>query len=63
MSDIWTKLNSEWEGDEIGVIAQTNCDTEEGSPICDYFRVQVSTVLTVYSMICGMLENIMAKDG
>jgi hypothetical protein len=56
MMDIWTKLNSEWEGHETGVIAQTNCDTEEGRPICDYFHVEVSILNLI------LLGKKIAKD-
>jgi hypothetical protein len=41
VSEQWDELAEEWEGHEVGVIAQADCADENALPICNHFQVEV----------------------
>ena len=40
MADDWEQLGKEWNDHEVGLIAQVDCTSDDGQPICEDFDVQ-----------------------
>ncbi|KAG7351537.1 thioredoxin [Nitzschia inconspicua] len=40
MADDWKKLEDEWSGHEVGLVAEVDCTSDEGQPICEDFQVE-----------------------
>jgi Asp-tRNA(Asn)/Glu-tRNA(Gln) amidotransferase C subunit len=39
MAEDWKMLAAEWEGHKVGMIAEVDCTTDEGLPLCEDFEV------------------------
>jgi hypothetical protein len=41
MAEDWEKLATDWEGHAVALIAEVDCTSDGGQPICEDFEVQV----------------------
>jgi thiol-disulfide isomerase/thioredoxin len=41
MAADWEQLANDWEGHEVGLIAEVDCTSDGGQPLCEEFEVQV----------------------
>lgn len=44
MAEDWEKLEDDWKDHDIALIAEVDCTSDGGQPICDDFDVQVSAM-------------------
>lgn len=40
MAGDWEKLAADWKDHEVGLVAEIDCTTETGSPLCEQFHVE-----------------------
>jgi hypothetical protein len=41
MAEDWEKLAGDWASHPVGLVAEVDCTTDEGRPLCEDFEVQV----------------------
>jgi protein disulfide-isomerase-like protein len=40
MADDWAKLEADWAGHAVGLVAEVDCTADDGQPLCEDFEVQ-----------------------
>jgi hypothetical protein len=61
MAEDWQKLADEWEGHPIGLVAEVDCTSDGGKPVCEDFEVEVRTC-TDGSLLSHLLEEWMKEE-
>lgn len=41
MEEDWQKLEDDWKGHEYALVAEVDCTSDGGQPICEDFEIQV----------------------
>jgi thiol-disulfide isomerase/thioredoxin len=44
MAEDWDKLGDDYDGHDVALIAEVDCTSDEGQPICEDFDVQVRNI-------------------
>ena len=65
MAEDWEKLGEEWKDHPVGLIAEVDCTSDEGQPVCEDFEVQVRLLSSIVleSTFGVAWSNIMYENG
>jgi hypothetical protein len=44
MADDWDRLADDFSGHDVALIAEVDCTSDEGQPVCEDFDVQVRNI-------------------
>jgi hypothetical protein len=59
MAEDWEKLAADWEGHAVALIAEVDCTSDGGQPICEDFEVQVRYVTSLLTFWRRWMDSYM----
>ena len=48
MAADWERLADEWKDHPVGLVAEVDCTSDDGKPLCEDFEVQVRLVFLIW---------------